>query len=190
MLPGTTFGQKQPPASLHLVEREDQLQGPNVLGLRCQETRQLQCCERHRGSFEVCDQNKQLRKPRDRGNKLSQIQEVEKRIEFRMGCAADETRSKYRRLRRGKSCHSSSELEEAGRLPTIFESEKEETCWIESDSMDSDRFTLDSTGFSESGELVEQQPWFPTEIQAEAIMDLRRHEPWEDFIDDVFDEIL
>ncbi len=190
MFSGETSGWKQPPASLHLVTKEDQLQESQTLGLHCKETWQLPSCKECGESLEVCNERQSLCKSWNRRNKLSQIEEIEKRIEFRVGGSPDESGSKYRRLRRGKTCYSSAELTKAAGLPEISEPEKAETCWIESDSMDSDRFTLSDSGFSESGELVEQEPWFPTDLQAEAIMDLRRHEPWEDFTDDVFDEIL
>ncbi len=187
-----TPGWKQSPPSLHMVDKEDQLQQPELLGLYCREARQLSDSKVYQQSPEVCYERQRLCVPQHRSGKLSQIEEVEERIKLRMGRDPFEARENRGRLGRGATCYSSAELKEAARLSNIPEQEEKEACWVESDSLDSASANTISSGFSDNGELDEQESWFPEyqELQAEAIMDLRRHEPWEDFIDDESDEIL
>ncbi len=186
-----TPGWKSSPPSLHLVEKEDSLQKPESLGLYCRETRQLPDCEECGESVEVCNQRKGICIAWNRHKNISQIEGVQERINLRMGGSPNAAGRYHRRIRLGKTCYSSAELKEASRLSEIPEQEKKEVEWIESDSMDAHSSNELSSGFSDDGELDEQESvWFPTDVQGAPVMDIRRHEPWEDFIDDESDEIL
>ncbi len=164
--------------SLHLVKEEDKLQQPELLGLCDQTARQLPSCEEHSKSTEVRYKGQSLCKSRYRRGYLSQIEDLEERINLRMGRSPNERREDHRRIRRRESCHSSTELTEAAGLPEVSEPKEKEIKWIESDDMDTPGPSELASGFSVDRELDEQESWFPDkeELQAEAIMDIRRYE--------------
>ncbi len=190
---GETPGSNQSSSRVSMVGKEDQLSKPRQVGLHCEETWELQgSYPYHSQSSEVCYEGERVCDPQHRCCKLSQIEKVEEGIFLRTGSTVHSKRAEFRRIGRGSSCPSPAALKEAAGLPTISEKKEEEVSWIEADSMDSYSDPEFASGFSDDGELDEQEPWFPEDeaFQGQATVDIWEDESWKDIFSHHFKKVL
>ncbi len=189
---GKAQGWYEPPPLCVLAGSQNKLHEDGPLGLRGVETRQLSSSSKHSEGRKICNKRQRVCLPQHKRGGVLTIESLKKEYRLRNGGKEPKVRHVFGGLRRTTSCYSAQALKDSSRLSTILEKEEKEDLWIESDSMDGSSYPLSSSGFSDPGNLVEQEPWFPSEedFQTTTVMAMGQNQPWEDVDDDVFEEVL
>ncbi len=152
---------------------EGKVQQSSLLGLDSQQTWELFCGKKCGSCGKVHDKGRQLCDPRDRASYLARSKGNKKRVQLYPPGQTDEGWEESGRLGRLTSWYGIERSEEATRLPEVLSSEEEE------DSCDSSLACMESigppiirSGFSDYGEMVEQQYQDSPPLQTETTMDL------------------
>ncbi len=158
---------------------------PKSLGLRCPETWQLSGCEAYLKGSQIRNEGRQLCLPPNRRTHLDKVSSDEERGIVRASCQIDEGRKKFRRIGRSSSRYDCSELTKAKEIRSISDVEEEEISFQKSQQMDTLGHWSTKPGFSDTGDLAEQQltPWIPKTFQTETALAVGEFQSWEDFDD-------